>query len=86
MSKFEYKTSEKVCSEKIELVIEDNIIKSAKIIGGCPGNTQGICKLIVNRNIDEVISQLQGINCRMRGTSCPDQLALALIKYKEQNK
>jgi uncharacterized protein (TIGR03905 family) len=84
MSKFEYKTSDRVCSSKIELDIEDNIIKSAKIVGGCAGNTQGVCRLAEGRNVDEVISTLKGIQCGMRGTSCPDQLALALEKYKEQ--
>lgn len=84
MSIFEYKTSDRVCSSKIILDIEGDIIKSAKIIGGCPGNTQGVCRLVENRNIDEVINLLKDINCGIRGTSCPDQLALALIKYKEQ--
>ncbi len=82
MSKFEYITSDRVCSNKIELDIENDIIKRAKIIGGCPGNTQGVCRLIEGRNIDEVISTLKGINCGIRGTSCPDQLALALEQYK----
>jgi hypothetical protein len=27
---------------------------------------------------DEVIARLEGINCKGRGTSCPDQLARAL--------
>ena len=35
--------------------------------------------------IDEVINRLKGINCNGRGTSCPDQLATALMQYKEQN-
>jgi len=85
MSKFEYKTSDRVCSNKIELDIENNIIVSAKIVGGCPGNTQGVCRLAEGRNIDEVINTLKGIQCGMRGTSCPDQLALALEKYKIDN-
>lgn len=83
MSKFEYKTSDRVCSSKIELDIEDNIIKSCKIIGGCPGNTVGVCRLVEGRNVDEVINTLKGIQCGMRGTSCPDQLALALEQYKK---
>ena len=33
---------------------------------------------------DEVINTIKGIDCGGRGTSCPDQLALALIAYKEQ--
>ena len=83
MSKFEYKTSDRVCSSKIELDIENDIIKSCKIIGGCPGNTQGVSKLVEGRNIDEVIDTLKGIQCGIRGTSCPDQLATALEQYKK---
>ena len=86
MSKYEYTTSNRVCSSKIEVEIENNIIKSCKIIGGCPGNTVGVCKLAEGRNVDEVINTLKGIQCGMRGTSCPDQLAIALEKCKFDTK
>jgi len=33
--------------------------------------------------VDEVISRLEGIHCGMKPTSCPDQLATALKKAKE---
>ncbi len=78
---FEYEPKG-VCAVKIVLEIENDIIKSAKFIGGCPGNTQGICALIKGMNINEVIKKLKGIDCKMRGTSCPDQLAKALEEYK----
>ena len=45
--------------------------------GRCPGNTQGVAKLVVGRKVEEVIALLKGIQCR-NGTSCPDQLARAL--------
>lgn len=75
-----YKTSG-VCSRAIEFKIDGNIIKSVKFIGGCLGNTQGVARLAQNRTIDEVISLLDGVQCR-NGTSCPDQLAKALKEYK----
>ena len=78
---FEYEPKG-VCAVKIVLEIENDIIKSAKFIGGCPGNTQGICALIKGMNINDVIRKLKGIDCKMRGTSCPDQLAKALEEYK----
>lgn len=71
-----------VCSRTIDFDVENNIIKSVKFNGGCLGNTQGVAKLAVGRSVDEVISLLEGIQCR-NGTSCPDQLAQALKKYKE---
>ena len=39
---------------------EDNIITEVKIIGGCPGNTLGVSKLCVGKDIDEVIKLLEG--------------------------
>lgn len=75
--------NEGTCSRKIVLNIEDNVILDCKFIGGCSGNTQGISKLVKGKNIDEIISLLDGIHCGFKSTSCPDQLAKALIEYKE---
>ena len=71
-----------VCSRAVDFEVENNIITSCEFIGGCHGNTQGVAKLVIGRDIDEVIATLEGINCGGRGTSCPDQLAEALKQYK----
>ena len=75
---------ENVCSREMILDIDDdNTIVSAKVIGGCMGNLQGICKLIEGQKIDTVINKLQGIKCRgsrTGETSCPDQLAKGLAR------
>ncbi|HML48559.1 MAG TPA: TIGR03905 family TSCPD domain-containing protein [Clostridia bacterium] len=71
------------CSKRIDLEIEDNVIKSCTFSNGCEGNLQGIGKLVVGHNVDDVIEMLSGIQCR-NGTSCPDQLAQALRKYKAE--
>ena len=73
-----------VCSRKIDIEIEDGIIKSVKYTGGCAGNTQGVAALIAGMSIDEAIERLSGIHCGFKPTSCPDQLANALKEYKEQ--
>ncbi len=75
---------EGVCSVEMIFDIENNIVKKLKIVGGCPGNTVGVSKLIENKSIDEVISLLKDIQCGYKGTSCPDQVARALEKYKLQ--
>ena len=81
----EYKyTPEGVCSMQMIFEIENNIIKKLKIVGGCPGNTVGVSKLVEGRNIDEVIEMLKGIQCGIKGTSCPDQVARALEEYKKK--
>lgn len=78
-----FKTSG-VCSRSIEYEIDGNTIKSVKFIGGCPGNTIGVSRLVKGKTIDEVISTLEGVPCR-NGTSCPDQLAKALKEYKAKH-
>lgn len=72
------------CSRAIDFEVENGILKSCQFIGGCDGNTQGVARLVVGRPVDEIIKTLEGIDCNGRGTSCPDQLAQALKKYKEQ--
>lgn len=74
-----------VCAREMIFSIDNNIIIDAKTIGGCPGNSQGVSNLIKGMNIDEVITKLKGIDCRNRGTSCPDQIARALELYKKEN-
>ena len=75
---------EGVCSYEMIFEIEGDIVKSLKIIGGCPGNTVGVSKLIENKKIDDIIKMLKGINCGSKGTSCPDQIARALEEYKKK--
>ena len=76
---YEYRTRG-VCASKILLDVEDGIVKSVRFIGGCNGNTQGVAKLVEGMPVDEVISRLKGIRCGMKQTSCPDQLAEALVE------
>lgn len=75
-----------VCSQQITIDVDEDkkIINSVKFTGGCHGNLQGISALTKGKTIDEIIEALKGIDCRMRGTSCPDQLAKALEKIKEK--
>lgn len=79
---YTYKTKG-VCSRSIVIELEGETINSIKFEGGCNGNTKGISSLVVGMNIDDVIDRLEGINCGFRGTSCPDQLAKALIEIKQ---
>ena len=74
-----------VCSMKMIFDIEDNIVKSLEIVGGCPGNTVGVSKLVQGKSVDEIIQMLKGIPCGSKGTSCPDQIARALEEYKRNN-
>lgn len=80
---FKYKTSG-VCSRELVIIVEKDIIKAVNIVGGCPGNSLGVSKLCVGLSLDDVIDKLSGIDCRGRGTSCPDQLAKACLEIKQK--
>lgn len=71
-----------VCSTEIHLDIENDTIKKVEFIRGCQGNLLGISALVSGMNIDDAIKKLKGIDCRNKGTSCPDQLSKALEEYK----
>ena len=81
---FVYKTKG-TCSREIHVTLDGDTIESVSFVGGCHGNLQGISALVKGRKIDEVIEDLQGIKCGFKTTSCPDQLAQALLGSKENN-
>ena len=67
-----------VCSKHMEIDLENGVIQAVRVLGGCSGNLQGICALLVGMTRDEAIRRMDGIHCGPRSTSCPDQLAQAL--------
>ena len=74
------------CSSCFDLVIDDDDrIAKAEFTGVCNGNLQGIMKLVQGMKCDEVIARLKGISCNGGPTSCPDQLARALLTRKAKN-
>lgn len=83
MEKFEFKPKG-VCSRSMQFEIEDGKIVSLQVVGGCNGNLKGISSLVKGKDIDEVISCLEGIECSPRKTSCPDQIARALKEYQSK--
>ena len=60
----------------------DGKVSNVQFIGGCHGNLKGIAALVEGMDADEVIARVQGVTCGMKKTSCPDQLAQALIAAK----
>lgn len=78
-----YKTSGVCCTEiNIEIEDESGIIKSVQFKNGCAGNTSGLSRLLVGMKADDVIERLEGTSCGRKSTSCPDQLAKALKKWR----
>ena len=72
-----------VCSRQISLEIDNGIITNCKFTGGCSGNTQGLCSLVIGMDAEEAMKRLRGIDCNGRGTSCPDQLSIAIEEALE---
>ena len=73
-----------VCSREMRVELEDGIIRSVKVIGGCDGNLKGISSLLVGMRAEDAIERLQGIRCGFKNTSCPDQLSIALRQCLEK--
>jgi len=80
-----YKTRGGVCSMAIDYEVKNGVVTDCRFIGGCSGNTQGVCALVKGMKVEEAISRLKGIPCGMRKTSCPDQLARALEEYMAEH-
>ena len=84
--KYEYKTAG-VCAQKIFFDIEGDVISNISFFGGCNGNLKAISKLCEGKNVEYISSILAGNTCGMKGTSCADQLAKAVVAaYDSQNK
>ena len=67
-----------VCSRTFTIQVEDGLIQSVQVVGGCSGNLQGISSLLKGMSVDEAVKRLEGIRCGGKPTSCPDQIAQAL--------
>ena len=70
---------QRVCAKRIDFALDgQNRLHDVKFSGGCPGNLQAIGKLIEGKNAAEVANILRGNDCGGRGTSCADQLSIAI--------
>ena len=74
-----------VCSYAIHVDLDDTgtTIEQISFDGGCNGNLKAISKLVAGHPVDEIVSLLAGNDCAGRGTSCADQLSIALTKASE---
>jgi uncharacterized protein (TIGR03905 family) len=64
--------------------VDDSVIRSVEIEGGCSGNLQGISRLVQGMKVSDAIEKLDGIHCGYKSTSCPDQLAQALKMFPKE--
>ncbi|HKL74021.1 MAG TPA: TIGR03905 family TSCPD domain-containing protein [Clostridia bacterium] len=81
---YRYKTNG-VCSSFIDIDVNENIIENITFLGGCQGNALGLSSLLKGMNVNDVIKKLEGTRCGYKKTSCPDQLAKALLEMLNEN-
>lgn len=67
-----------VCSRAMKVTVEDGIVQDVEVVGGCNGNLKGIMSLVKGMKAEDVVARLEGIHCKEKTTSCPDQLAKAI--------
>lgn len=77
--KYTYRTKG-TCSRSITFDIEDGVVRNVQFEGGCNGNLKGIGAIVDGMKVEDVIDKLSGIRCGFKSTSCPDQLAQALME------
>lgn len=83
MKKISYNPSG-VCSKQMNIEIDDDgIIRKVQIVGGCAGNTQGVSRLVEGMNAKEAAERIRGIKCGFKPTSCPNELAKAILECIE---
>lgn len=83
--RYSYKTK-MVCSKEISFDIDGNVITNIVFDGGCNGNLKAISKLVDGWTVEQIESKIKGNDCRGRGTSCADQLCVAVREaYESQN-
>ena len=71
------------CTKEIHVEVDHGVIRSVEFVLVCPGFTQALSRLLVGIRVEDAIARLKGIQCLDKGTSCPDQLALALMQIQE---
>ena len=72
-----------VCSRRIDVELDGDVIKEVGFVGGCDANLKAISKLVAGKNVEEVVSLLEGNTCGRRSTSCADQMCKAIREAQQ---
>jgi len=77
---------ERVCSKMYMIEVDEatRTITNFDFKGGCPGNLQGIGRLIRGMHIDEVIERFKDMPIcpTSKVSSCPEQIRKALLDLR----
>ena len=74
-----------VCASTISFDLTDGIVSNVSFVGGCNGNLKAISRLVEGMNAKKLIEILKGNKCGFKGTSCADQLAIAIENVINEN-
>jgi len=76
---------QRVCPRSIHVEVSDDgsTIQNVVFDGGCNGNTKAVSKLVAGKPVDEIVELLAGNTCHNRGTSCVDQMTIALRQAQQ---
>lgn len=85
MKHFDYRTKN-VCSQVISFDLDGNVVSNVSFLGGCNGNLRAISKLVNGWTVEKIEEYLRGNLCGNKGTSCADQLAIAVRTAYDQTK
>jgi uncharacterized protein (TIGR03905 family) len=71
-------TPKGVCARHMQIEVENGVIQSVQVEGGCNGNLKGLGALLIGMTPEDAVRRMEGIRCGAKATSCPDQMAQAL--------
>ena len=78
MTSYRFNTK-RVCCKQIRFDVEEGKLHNLKFLGGgCEGNLRAMSSLLEGYDAESAAELLRGTQCGKRGTSCGDQLAMAL--------
>ena len=69
-----------VCAKQIDVEINEEVptVSGVLIVGGCPGYSAALSKLLVGMNVINAVDMLQGVKCGTKQSSCAAEVAKAL--------
>lgn len=76
----------RICPRNIHVAVSDDgsTVERVEFDGGCNGNGKAVAKLVKGMAVDDVVAILKGNDCANRGTSCADQMTIALREAQER--
>ena len=77
MKTYKINTS-RICAMQISFSLDKGNIYNVHFVGGCPGNTVAIGKLLEGTSAKRAVELSRGHGCDGKGTSGADQVACAI--------